>query len=123
MMLMLKPTCPVDYRMCNQTVTVYRQQDGQYLRMVYDRAFLDRKKTLSVDKTGSKEANSFLLVIPGDTQTVFAGDKVYEGIGPEIADSKAWAAFIPSKVPQLVTVSYADPKRWNGRIVHTEAGG
>lgn len=122
-MLMRRPTCPVNYRMCNQTVTVYRQQDGQCIRTVYNHAFLDRKKTQSVDETGSKEANSFLLVIPGDTQTVFAGDKVYEGIGPEITDSKTWAAFIPSRVPQLVTVSYADPKLWNGQIVHTEAGG
>ena len=122
-MLILKPTCPVDYRMCNQTVTVYRQQDGKYLRTVYSNAFLDRKKTVSVDKTGSKESNSFLLVIPGSTQTVFAGDKIYDGIGPEIADREAWAAFIPAKEPRLVVVSYADPKQWNGAIVHTEAGG
>ena len=122
-MLMRRPTCPVDYRMCTQTVTVYRCQDGTYTRTVYDRAFLDRKKTLSVDKTGSKEANSFLLVIPGDAQAVFVGVKVYEGIGPEIADRDAWKDFIPSKVPELVTVGYADPKKWNGQIVHTEAGG
>lgn len=122
-MIIRRTTCPVDYRLCDQTVTVYHKDGDTYTRTVYNRAFLDYKKTQSVDKTGSKEANSFLLVIPGDTQTVFAGDKVYEGIGPEIADSKVWAAFIPSKVPQLVTVSYADPKRWNGRIVHTEAGG
>lgn len=122
-MLMRKPTCPVDYRLCNQTVTVYRVQNGQYLRMVYEKAFLDFKKTISVDKSGSREANSFLLVIPGDTQTVFPKDKVYDGIGPEIADSKAWAAFIPTMVSGLVTVEWADPKKWNGKIVHTEAGG
>ena len=109
--------------MCNQTVTVYRCKDGQYLRTVYDRAFLDHKKTQTTDKTGSKEANSFLLVLPGDVQSVFVGDKVYDGIGPEIADREAWAKFIPVNVPGLVVVSYADPKKWNGQIVHTEAGG
>lgn len=122
-MLMLRPTCPVDYRLCNQTVTVYRVQNGQYIRTVYEKAFLDFKKTVSVDKSGSREANSFVLVIPGDTQTVFPKDKVYDGIGPEIADSKAWAAFIPTMVSGLVTVEWADPKKWNGKIVHTEAGG
>lgn len=115
--------CPVDYRLCNQTVTVYHKDGDTYTRTVYDRAFLDFKKTQSVDKTGSKEANSFLLVIPGDTQAVFVGDKVTLGEGPEISTREDWAAFIPSKVPDLVVVSYADPKYWNGRIVHTEAGG
>lgn len=115
--------CPVDYRMCNQTVTVYHKDGDTYTRTVYERAFMDFKKTQSVDKTGSKETNSFLLVIPGDEQAVFVGDKVMLGIGPEIGNREEWAAFIPSKVPGLVVVSYADPKYWNGKIVHTEAGG
>ena len=124
MPLMLRRTCPVDYdRLCRQTVTVYRQEGEAYIRKEYDHAFLDYKKTMSVDKTGSKEANSFLLVLPGDTQTVFVGDKVYDGVGPEIATREAWADFKPSKVPGLVVVAYADPKKWNGKIVHTEAGG
>ena len=122
-MILNRPTCPVDYRLCNQTVTVYRKDGDKYLRTVYERAFLDHKKTQSVDKTGSKESNSFLLVIPGDSQTVFVEDKVYDGLGPEIADRETWAAFIPSKVAGLVVVRYADAKKWNGRIVHTEAGG
>lgn len=120
---MRKPTCPVNYSLCNQAVTVYHKAGDKYTRTVYDKAFLDHKKTQSVDKTGSKEANSFLLVIPGASQAAFVGDKVYDGIGPEIADREAWASFIPSQVPGLVVVSYADAKKWNGAIVHTEAGG
>lgn len=109
--------------MCNQTVTVYHKDGDTYTRTVYERAFLDFKKTQTVDKTGSKEANSFLLVIPGDIQAVFVGDKVLMGTGPKISTRDEWAAFIPSKVPGLVVVSYADQKYWNGKIVHTEAGG
>ena len=116
-------TCPVDYRLCNQTVTVYHKDGDIYTRTVHNRAFLDFRKTQSVDKTGSKEANSFLLVIPGAAQAVFVGDKVLLGEGPEIADSKAWASFNPKEVPGLVMVKYVDPKYWNGKIVHTEAGG
>lgn len=123
-MLMLKRSCPVNYDLCNQTVTVYhRNGQDDYTRTVYTRAFLDFKKTVAVDKTGSKEANSFLLVIPGDTQAVFAGDKVLTGRGPGISSDKDWAAFIPTKVPGLVVVSYVDTKCWNDKIVHTEAGG
>lgn len=122
-MLRRNTHCPVDYRLCNQTVTVYHKEDDKYTRKVYIKAFLDHKKTQSVDKTGSKEASSFLLVIPGDQQTVFIGDRVMLGEGPEITTREEWANFIPSKVNGLVVVSYADPKYWNGKIVHTEAGG
>lgn len=122
-MLMLKPTCPVDYRLCNQTVTVYHQEEEKYIRTVHHNAYLDFRKTQTVDKTGSRESNSFLLVIPGAEQAVFVGDKVLLGEGKEINDRAAWAAFIPSKVPGLVVVDYADPKYWAGKIVHTEAGG
>lgn len=124
MPLIRRNTAPIDYsRLCRQTVTVYHQEGEKYTRKVYEQAFLDYKKTVSVDKTGSKEANSFLLVIPGSAQTVFIGDKVYDGVGPEIADREAWVAFKPNQVPGLVVVGYADPKMWNGVIVHTEAGG
>lgn len=123
-MLKLKTTCPVDYRLCDQTVTVYHKNGkDDYTRTVYDRAFLDDKKTQSVDKTGSREANSFLLVIPGAAQAVFVGDKVLHGVGPEISTDEQWREFIPAKVPGLVVVSYADEKRWKDKIVHTEAGG
>lgn len=116
-------TCPVDYRLCDQTVTVYHQEGERYIRTVHTNAFFDERKNQTVDKTGSKEANSFLLVIPGGVQAVFAKDKVLRGVGPEIIDREAWAAFVPSKVPGLVVVSYVDCKYWQGELVHTEAGG
>jgi len=123
-MLMLKPTCPVDYRLCNQTVTIYHW-DGKetYTRKVVRNAFLDFKKTQNVDKTGSKEANAFLLVIPGSAVPVAVGDKVLLGEGPAVATREEWAALIPSKVEGIVVVKYVDPKYWHGCIVHTEAGG
>ncbi len=123
MLMPKKRPCPVDYRLCNQTVTVYHKDEDTYSRTVFKNAFLDHKKTQSVDKTGSKEANSFLLVIPGDSQSVFVGDKIFEGIGPKIEDRAAWASFIPANVSGLVVANYADPKKWDGKIVHTEAGG
>lgn len=121
---MLKPTCPVDYRLCNQAVTIYHWDGGTtYTRKVVHNAFLDFKKTQNVDKTGSKEANAFLLVVPGPVVKVAVGDKVLLGEGPEVATREAWAALIPSKTEGLVVVKYVDPKYWRGDIVHTEAGG
>lgn len=123
-MLMRRSTSPVDYRLCNQTVTVYHWDgDKTYTRTVFHNAFLDFRKTRNVDKTGSTEVNTFLLVIPGGSQAVFVGDKVLHGVGPEITTREEWAAFIPAKHEGLVVVKYADPKFWQGRIVHTEAGG
>lgn len=119
-----KRTSPVDYSLCNQTVTVYHW-DGKdtYTRKVFTEAFFESKKVQNVDKTGSSEANSFLLVIPGDSVPVAVGDKVLHGEGHEIATREAWASFIPAKVPGLVVVKWVDPKYWHGSVVHTEAGG
>lgn len=116
---------PVDYRLCNQTVTIYHWDGAAtYSRKVIkDGAFLDFKKTENVDKTGSSEVNTFLLVIPGSEVPVAVGDKVLLGEGPEISTREEWAALIPAKTPGLVVVKYVDPKYWRGSVVHTEAGG
>ena len=115
-------SCPVDYRLCNQTVTVYHRDGDKVTRTVHDRAFLDHKKTENVDKTGSKEVNSFLLVIPCSEVCVYPEDKVLLGAGEEITAAQ-WPSFIPVKVPGLVVVKYVDPKYWGGKLVHVEAGG
>ncbi len=123
-MLSVRKRPPVDYSKCDQTVTVYHW-DGKetYTRTIHERAFLDFRKNQTVDKTGSKEVNAFLLVIPCAVQGVFVGDKVLLGVGPVVSTRDAWAALIPAKVPGLVIVKYVDPKYWKGRMVHLEAGG
>ncbi len=122
MPLILPPKNPLDYSLCNQTVTVYHWNPDtkQIRRTVYPGAFLDYKKTQNVDKTGGTDVNTFLLVIPCEKQAVFVGDKVFHGIGPMVTD---WAKFIPSSVPGLCVVKYVDPKFWRDRLVHIEAGG
>lgn len=122
-MLSVRPQSPVDYSKCNQTVTIYHKDGETYTRTVTKRAFLDFRKTQNVDKTGSREVNPFLLVVPCAVQGVFVEDKVLLGVGEEIASREAWAALIPSRVPGLVIVQYVDPKYWQGRLVHVEAGG
>lgn len=115
--------CPVDYRLCDQKVTVYHREGDDIRRMVYGRAFFDMRKSRSLDRDGGQESTAFLLVIPGQAQAVFVGDKVMLGEGPVVEGREDWARFIPALVPGLVVVSYADVKYWRGRIVHTEAAG
>lgn len=117
-------SCPLDYSKCNQTVTVYHQvKPGKYTRLVYDRAFLDFRKNRNMDKTGSRESNSFLLIVPGDGVSISPGDKALLGAGPVVNTREEWAALIPAQVAGLVVVKYVDPKYWQGRQCHVEAGG
>ena len=78
---------PVDYRLCTQTVTVYHWDGRQTItrRVIEKGAFLDFKKVQDVSKTGSREVNSFLLVIPCMESPVQVGDKVLLGKGPELS--------------------------------------
>ena len=111
---------PLDYSLCDQTVTSYRRErDGSVTRTVHPRAFLDIKKVRNVEKTGSGDAMSFLLVITGDAD-IREGDKVIHGEGPEEVE---WASLIPAKVRGLCVVRWLDPKHWEGGIAHIEAGG
>ena len=116
---------PLDYRLCDQTVTLYHWDGAEAVtrRVVEKGAFLDFKKVQDVSRTGSSEVNSFLLVIPCSESPVAVGDKVLLGEGPEVTGRAGWSSFIPAKVPGLAVVKYVDPKYWKGRMVHVEAGG
>lgn len=120
-----KRKAPLNYALCNQTVTVYRASlDGEFscTKTVYYNAFLDFKKVVSVNKTGSKEANSFLLVIRGNAD-LKPKDKVLLGVGEDIPNREEWARFIPSNRADLVVIETVDPKYYNGEICHVEAMG
>lgn len=122
-MLSVRRRPPLDYSLCRQTVTVYRQEaPGQYSRRVFRRAFLERRRQVETGRTGSGGESAFLLVLPGEEVPVRPGDKVLPGEGPEIATREEWAAFIPARVPGLV-VEYVAPRYWKGKLCHTEAGG
>ena len=114
-----------NYELCKHPVTIYHRTDDGVTRTVYEKAYLDFKKTENVERTGSSEVNTFLLVIPGDTVACEVGDKVFDGIGEEVTGDAAawWRDFIPTKHQGVCVVKFVDIKRWNGVIVHTEAGG
>lgn len=110
------------YVMCRQTVTLYHKEGDTVTRTVIPRAYLDHKKVRNVEKTGSTDVTSFLLVYPAGPPGPCAGDKVVHGVGPEIT-AAGWPHFIPAKVPGLCVVKYVDPKYNRNKLAHWEAGG
>lgn len=144
-MLRVRKNPGLDYRLCDQTVTIYHQmgagENFSCTRTVFQGAFLDFRKNQTVDKTGSRETNAFLLVLPSgiggrpvwaapdaylgapETFTLSPKDKILLGEGPEIATREAWAAFLPAVVSGLVVVKDVDPKYFRGAVAHVEAGG
>lgn len=113
--------CPVNSGLFDKTVTVYRKQGGEIIRQVAESCYLSREDVLSRDVTGCRKERNFLLIMPGDVQKVFPGDRVFEGVGPEVT-LEQWAGFIPVKVDNLMEVSYAKACSFGGKTSHVEAG-
>ena len=113
--------CPLDYSLCDRTVTVYRKEGGTVCRTVVEGCYLEPTRRRTVDALGRREEQAFLLIMPGAPQRVFPGDRIYGGIGPQI-DPGQWDTFVPAKVPGLGVAAYATPFFWEGRLCHVEAG-
>lgn len=109
---------PLDYTLCDQTVTVYRKNGEGITRKVAENCHLSRTYSTSTENYGKSRSKKFLLIIPGDF-TLLPGDRVFDGIGPETV---VWEQFVPALVPELYELSYAKPCFWEGDIAHWEAG-
>lgn len=107
-------SCPLDYSLCCQTVTVYHRADGAVRRQVLEGCHLEVQ---TLEEQGV--AGKFLLIVPGQTQTVFPGDRIMPGQGPE---TLSWRELVPGAVEGLLEAAYAKPCYWQGQLCHTEAG-
>ena len=105
--------------MFGQTVTLYRMEDGMLNRQVLEGCHYEYEDRLVWDVPGGRLERKFLLVVPGAQQQVFVGDRVYDGIGPEVVD---WETFLSVNVPGLSHVAYVRPCRWGSGVCHLEAG-
>ena len=112
---------PIDYRMCRQTVTVYRYVNGEVLRREIPNCFLQWEEAEQYSPLGKDRQRNFLLIQPGTEQLVFPGDRIYEGVDLDVTPAD-WHKFIPDLCPGVGEVSYAVPYRWQGAFCHTEAG-
>jgi len=111
----------MDYPMCCQTVTVYRKTREGITRTELPNCYIQWQEEESYDRLGRQVQRKFLLIQPGECQQVFPGDRVLEGIGPEISNGE-WHTFTPELVDGLGEVAYAKPYTWQGVFCHTEAG-
>lgn len=109
---------PLDYSLCDRTVTVYRKTDAGITRQVAGNCHLSGTVTVPTESYGKSGLKTFLLIIPGDFP-LRPGDRIYDGIGPETVD---WQRFVPALIPQLYEISFARPCFWEGQIAHWEAG-
>ena len=107
--------------MCCQTVTVYRKTAQGILRTELPNCHIQWQDEITYDRLGQQTHRKFLLIQPGECQQVFPGDRVLEGVGPEIALAQ-WPGFIPELVEGLGEVAYATAYCWQGVFCHTEAG-
>ena len=111
--------CPLDYTLCDRTVTVYRMGNGKLQRLVVEGCYYVYEDVELCDVLGQRMERRFLLIMPGSCQRVFRGDRIYDGIGPEAVN---WREFIPAKVAGLSEVAYVRPSFWGGDVCHVEAG-
>lgn len=111
-------TCPMDYHLCNQTVTVYRKAQDTVCRQVIPNAYFAAEQGVSHTNLGQDKKRSFLLIVPGPQVQIFVGDRVLPGVGPQDVD---WNTFVPSQVEDLVEVGRTRHYRWDGKICHVEA--
>lgn len=102
------------YPLCDRTVTLYRKAERGVERLVLPNCYYRYTDVLENGRFQRK----FLLVRPG-AEEIRPGDRVLEGIGPEMVD---WDTFLPVNVPGLSQTEYATPNYWLGQLVHWEAG-
>jgi hypothetical protein len=108
---------PFDYSLCNQTVTLYRRENGQVIRKVIFNAYFSGQIAVPTEIFGKSKEKKFLLIIPGDFP-LQPGDRIYDGNGPETVD---WESFLPVSVPGLSQVTTAESYRFRGEFHHWEA--
>lgn len=112
---------PVEYGLFEQTVTIYQLREEQVIRTVAEGAYLQMKTEQTCDAQGHRQEVKFLLILPGEGVSLSPGDRVYDGIGPEISP-RQWSRFVPVQVPKLGQIQYVKPFYFQGVLCHTEAG-
>ena len=114
-------TGPLDYSLCNQTVTVYRKDKTLIKQRILQGCYFSWEEAQTEDEMGIRRETKCILIVPGDEYPICIGDRVIAGIGPD-ASSKTWNEFLPVTVPGLAVINYVTPCYWEGKICHIEAG-
>lgn len=108
---------PLDYSLCNMTVTVYHREG--LTRQVMQGVHYEFTTRREVVGGIAQMTRGFLLVVPG-ARDIRPGDKVLLGIGPEIAH---WEDLTVETTDTLGLVTSVQPRYYKGNLCHTEVRG
>jgi len=111
-MLKHRKLIPLDYSLCQDTVTVYHRE-GLTRRVLHGVHFEETARR-SIDTGREHDEAGFLLIVPGGV-ALGLGDKLLAGEGPEIT---AWA-----DTAGFAAVQSIKHCRFKGRLCHTEVRG
>ena len=101
-----------------QRVTLYRLIGDRVQRILVESAFYSWQDCRTEEEDGIRFQRKCLLITPCE---ILPGDRVLEGVGPEIGLSE-WTAFLPVTVPTLSEVEYVVPKYFLGKLYFYEGG-
>ena len=104
---------------CNQTVTVYRKENGTVTRRVIRNGFFYHSDYQEEDNLGRHRRSDFLLIVPRGAYIPRLEDRLVEGLGPRQVD---WETFRPGVVRGLGEVAYVTTTYSGGKVHHYEAG-
>lgn len=113
-------SCPLDYSLCRQTVTVYRLEGDRVRRQVLSGVLYQYEMEQDTDQNGTSCKTGFTLIAPGMAQ-LRPGDRIYDGVGPMLTPQQ-WDGFLPVCIPGLSQIRYVRPCYWDGRLCHIQAG-
>ena len=113
---MMNPLC---YSLCDKTVTVYRRENGKITRNVLENAFFQWSKALTSEEYGCAYQVEALLIVPCTELCIYPGDRVLEGVGPEVSEDE-WDRFVPALVQGLYRLRSVKPCYWQGALCHVE---
>lgn len=107
---------PLNYSLCNQTVTLYGIREGNMLRQILENCHFAVEAGQKAENYGKSRLSKFLLIIPGDVD-LQPGDRVYDGIGPEDVN---WQTFVPAFTDGLYEIGRVKKQLWEGEVTHVE---
>ena len=111
-MLRHRKNIPLDYSLCQDTVTVYRREG--LTRRVLEKVHLEETQRQTQDVGRETRETGFLLIVPGGAD-ILPGDRIYGGYKPHI---QSWA-----DTAGFATVESVKHCRFRGKVCHTEARG
>ena len=116
---MLKPmkNVPLDYSLCQDTVTVYHREG--LTRQVLGGVHYESTNRREVEGGIARKSLGFLLVIPG-CYDIRPGDKVHLGIGPEL---ERWEELTSEFCENMGLVTSVQSRYYQGKLCHIEARG